>query len=124
MALRLATRPAYLLGETLGEVAAVPQSGELVAIGESAKGLQLGKFLSQFGILAQQVLRAGRCRSSRILACHDLSSSKKVAGAPTGPRIIRSGDMPVRTAILFDLDGTLVDTERDNVESVVLALRT
>jgi HAD superfamily hydrolase (TIGR01509 family) len=30
--------------------------------------------------------------------------------------------MSFRTAILFDLDGTLVDTERDNVESVVLAL--
>ena len=31
--------------------------------------------------------------------------------------------MSSRAAILFDLDGTLVDTERDNVESVVLALR-
>jgi HAD superfamily hydrolase (TIGR01509 family) len=31
--------------------------------------------------------------------------------------------MSLRAAILFDLDGTLVDTERDNVESVVLALR-
>jgi len=31
--------------------------------------------------------------------------------------------MSFRAAILFDLDGTLVDTERDNVESVVLALR-
>jgi len=31
--------------------------------------------------------------------------------------------MCMRTAVLFDLDGTLVDTERDNVESVVLALR-
>ena len=26
-------------------------------------------------------------------------------------------------AVLFDLDGTLVDTERENVESVVLAAR-
>jgi HAD superfamily hydrolase (TIGR01509 family) len=31
--------------------------------------------------------------------------------------------MSFRAALLFDLDGTLVDTERDNVESVVLALR-
>ena len=31
--------------------------------------------------------------------------------------------MSSRAALLFDLDGTLVDTERDNVESVVLALR-
>ena len=31
--------------------------------------------------------------------------------------------MSLRAAFLFDLDGTLVDTERDNVESVVLALR-
>jgi HAD superfamily hydrolase (TIGR01509 family) len=31
--------------------------------------------------------------------------------------------MSSRAAFLFDLDGTLVDTERDNVESVVLALR-
>ena len=31
--------------------------------------------------------------------------------------------MSSRAAVLFDLDGTLVDTERDNVESVVLALR-
>jgi HAD superfamily hydrolase (TIGR01509 family) len=31
--------------------------------------------------------------------------------------------MSFRAAILFDLDGTLVDTEGDNVESVVLALR-
>jgi HAD superfamily hydrolase (TIGR01509 family) len=31
--------------------------------------------------------------------------------------------MSSRAAVLFDLDGTLVDTERDNVESVVLGLR-
>jgi HAD superfamily hydrolase (TIGR01509 family) len=31
--------------------------------------------------------------------------------------------MSLRAAFLFDLDGTLVDTERDNVESVALALR-
>ena len=30
--------------------------------------------------------------------------------------------MSFRAALLFDLDGTLVDTERDNVESVVLAI--
>ena len=32
-------------------------------------------------------------------------------------------DPPIPAAILFDLDGTLVDSERDNVESVVLACR-
>jgi len=31
--------------------------------------------------------------------------------------------MPADRAVLFDLDGTLVDTERENVESVVLAAR-
>jgi HAD superfamily hydrolase (TIGR01509 family) len=31
--------------------------------------------------------------------------------------------MPPARAVLFDLDGTLVDTERENVESVVLAAR-
>jgi HAD superfamily hydrolase (TIGR01509 family) len=31
--------------------------------------------------------------------------------------------MPPDRAVLFDLDGTLVDTERENVESVVLAAR-
>jgi HAD superfamily hydrolase (TIGR01509 family) len=31
--------------------------------------------------------------------------------------------MPLKRALLFDLDGTLVDTERENVESVVLAAR-
>ena len=31
--------------------------------------------------------------------------------------------MPPKRAVLFDLDGTLVDTERENVESVVLAAR-
>jgi HAD superfamily hydrolase (TIGR01509 family) len=31
--------------------------------------------------------------------------------------------MPPERAVLFDLDGTLVDTERENVESVVLAAR-
>ena len=31
--------------------------------------------------------------------------------------------MPKDRAVLFDLDGTLVDTERENVESVVLAAR-
>ena len=31
--------------------------------------------------------------------------------------------MPRARAVLFDLDGTLVDTERENVESVVLAAR-
>jgi len=31
--------------------------------------------------------------------------------------------MPPYRAVLFDLDGTLVDTERENVESVVLAAR-
>ena len=30
---------------------------------------------------------------------------------------------PAPAAILFDLDGTLVDSERENVESVVLAVR-
>jgi HAD superfamily hydrolase (TIGR01509 family) len=31
--------------------------------------------------------------------------------------------MPFDKAVLFDLDGTLVDTERENVESVILAAR-
>src|SRR5512140_548183 len=31
--------------------------------------------------------------------------------------------MQPKRAVLFDLDGTLVDTERENVESVVLAAR-
>jgi HAD superfamily hydrolase (TIGR01509 family) len=37
---------------------------------------------------------------------------------PADPRSLPSPD-----AILFDLDGTLVDSERENVESVVLAVR-
>jgi beta-phosphoglucomutase-like phosphatase (HAD superfamily) len=34
---------------------------------------------------------------------------------------VTASDAP--DAILFDLDGTLVDSERENVESVVLAMR-
>jgi HAD superfamily hydrolase (TIGR01509 family) len=34
-----------------------------------------------------------------------------------------SGSPPLPEAVLFDLDGTLVDSERENVESVVLAVR-
>jgi len=65
---------------------------------------------------------AQRRGSSQVHTSHNKSSSKKVAGAcanaaPYNPH----GNMPFRTAVLFDLDGTLVDTERDNVESVVLA---
>ncbi len=123
VALRLPTGAAQLLGETLGEVAAVPQAGKLVAVGESATGLQPGELIAQIRVLAQQILRAGRCGSNRILASHIRYFSKKVAGVPTQPRIIHRRKMSFRAAILFDLDGTLVDTERDNVESVVLALR-
>lgn len=35
----------------------------------------------------------------------------------------QANDRAIPAAILFDLDGTLVDSERDNVESVVLACR-
>ncbi|MEO8214870.1 MAG: HAD hydrolase-like protein, partial [Myxococcales bacterium] len=42
----------------------------------------------------------------------------------SGPAKVSMGaPLAVPAAILFDLDGTLVDSERANVESVVLACR-
>ena len=41
----------------------------------------------------------------------------------TGHAASTASAITVPVAVLFDLDGTLVDSERENVESVVLACR-